>query len=90
MIMEQQYCQSCGMPMNTAEAIYGTNSDGSNNNEYCKYCFDNGEFTSNMTMEEMIDLCAPYVVESNPSMSEDDARKMMNDFYPTLVRWKKQ
>jgi hypothetical protein len=88
MIMEEQYCQSCGMPMGVTNDMYGTNSDGSKNNDYCKYCFDNGGFTSSTTMEEMIDFCVPHVVSANPDMSEDDARKMMNNFFPNLKRWK--
>jgi len=87
--MEQIYCQSCGMPMGTTDEMYGTNSDGSKNKDYCKYCFDNGEYTSNATMEEMVDFCTPHVISANPSMSEDDARKMMQSFLPTLKRWKK-
>jgi len=86
--MEQIYCQSCGMPMGTTDEMYGSNSDGGKNNDYCNYCFDNGEFKANMTMEEMINLCVPHVVSANPNMNEDGARKMMNDFFPTLKRWK--
>jgi hypothetical protein len=87
--MEQMYCQSCGMPMSANDGMYGTNSDGSENNEYCKYCFDKGAFTSNPTMEEMIDFCVPHMVSFNKGMSEDDARKMMLGFFPTLKRWRK-
>lgn len=43
-------CQSCGTPIK----INGTNSDMSENQDYCRYCFENGQFTSNATMEEMI------------------------------------
>lgn len=35
--MEQQFCQSCGMPMGTVD-LYGTETDGSKNADYCKYC----------------------------------------------------
>lgn len=43
-------CQSYGTPIK----INGTNSDGSENQDCCRYCFENGQFTSNATMEEMI------------------------------------
>lgn len=82
------YCQSCGMPMGNAE-LYGKNSDGSRNDDYCVYCYDKGSFTADCTMEEMIDFCVPHMIENNKNMSEEDARKIMNGFFPTLKRWKK-
>ncbi|MCL1941403.1 MAG: zinc ribbon domain-containing protein [Synergistaceae bacterium] len=87
--MEQNYCQSCGMPMAAGDDMYGTNSDGGKNSDYCKYCYDNGAFTTNSTMEEMIDICVPHMLSAHPDMSEGDARKMMLGFFPTLKRWKK-
>lgn len=32
--MEAKLCQSCGMPLSSAEVL-GTNADGSLNEEYC-------------------------------------------------------
>lgn len=47
------FCNSCGRPI--VKADYGTNADGSLNDEYCKDCFQNGEFTEpDITLEEMI------------------------------------
>ena len=40
--MEQKFCQSCGMPMTTE--IYGTNADGTLNEDYCMYCYKDGAF----------------------------------------------
>lgn len=86
--MEQKFCQCCGMPMDT-EALYGTETDGSKNADYCKYCYENGAFTFNGSMEEMIEICVPHMVESNPEMTADRARTMMREFFPMLKRWKK-
>ncbi|MBU4293030.1 MAG: zinc ribbon domain-containing protein [Actinobacteria bacterium] len=33
------FCQSCSMPMMKPED-FGTNADGSKNEEYCTYCFN--------------------------------------------------
>ena len=41
--MNQKFCQCCGMPMGDTNELYGTNADGSKNEEYCKYCFENGK-----------------------------------------------
>ena len=57
---------------------YGTEKDGSKSKDYCKYCYQNGEFTSDVTLEEMIDFCVPKTAEAT-GMSEEEARKMLND-----------
>jgi len=87
--MEERYCQSCAMPMGTTDEMYGTNSDGSKSEDYCKYCFEKGAFTADCTMYGMIDFCVPHMMSANTGMSEDDARKIMNQFFPTLKRWQK-
>lgn len=86
--MEEKYCQCCGMPMGSGEELYGTNADGSKSTDYCKYCYDAGAFTSDCTMEEMIAFCVPIMAKGNEGMSEEQARKMMQEFFPTLKRWK--
>lgn len=86
--MEEKYCQSCGMPMGNTDEHYGTEADGSKNGDYCKYCYDKGAFLGDCSMEEMINFCIPHMVEANAGMSEEQARKMMREFFPTLKRWK--
>ena len=34
---------------------FGTNSDGNKNNEYCKFCFQNGKFTDEGISFEPVD-----------------------------------
>lgn len=85
-----KYCQSCGMPLEENSNFYGTNADGSKNKDYCSYCFENGKFTaSNITMEDMIEMCAPHMVKNIEGFTEDKAKKMMREFFPMLKRWKK-
>jgi hypothetical protein len=85
---KEKHCQSCGMPM-CGDAVYGTNADGSKSEDYCEHCFKDGEFIGeDCTMDEMIELCVPHVVEANSCMSEEEARKMMQEFFPTLKRWR--
>ena len=86
--MKQKFCQCCGMPMGGGGDAYGTNADGSRNEDYCRYCFENGAFTFQGTMEEMIEICVPHMAAANPDMSEEEARKAMEEWFPTLKRWK--
>lgn len=83
------FCQSCGMPMGDNNELYGHNSDGSKSSDYCQYCYDHGAFLKEETMQEMVESCIPHVIEANPDMTPEAARKMMNDFFPTLKRWSK-
>jgi hypothetical protein len=86
MMDNQNYCQSCGMPM--TDELYGNNKDGSKSEDYCKYCYEDGEFTQDFTMEEMIEFCIPLTVE-NTDMDEQSVTVMLNKFIPQLKRWKK-
>ena len=36
---DMNFCQSCAMPM--ADGDYGTEKDGSESHDYCKYCYQN-------------------------------------------------
>ena len=39
-------------------------------------------------MEEMIEGCVPNMAAANLNMSEEEARKAMLAWFPTLKRWK--
>lgn len=87
-VKSMKFCQSCGMPM-TPGAEYGTEADGGKSSSYCSYCYHDGKFTSEMTMEEMIDFCVQPMTENNPGMTAQQAKERMLSFFPLLERWKK-
>lgn len=91
-VMEQykdmKFCQSCGMPLGPGSPR-GTEADGSASEDYCSYCYKDGKFAGEMTMEEMIDFCAPMMAQANPGMTEDQAKAQMHQFFPMLKRWKR-
>lgn len=88
---EMKFCQSCGMPLNDENR--GTNADGSKNEDYCMYCYQNGKFTNDCTMDEMIEFCAQFVDEVNKNMpkpmTKEEYKDMMRQYFPMLKRWKK-
>ena len=71
------------------ESCRVTERDGTPSPHYCKYCYQNGAFTGDMTMEQMIDFCVPMTVQANPGMTEEQARAQMRRFFPMLLRWRK-
>lgn len=86
--MNEKYCQSCGMPLGEDVSAYATEKDGSRNEDYCSYCYKDGAYTMDCTMDEMIEFCVPHMAEGNPEMTENKAREMMQKFFPTLKRWR--
>ena len=74
-------CQSCGMPL-TPEQM-GQGPDGTLNQHYCKWCWDNGDFLRDCTLEEMVEQCLPHM----PGDPEAN-RTYMTELLPTLDRWK--
>ena len=78
-------CQCCGMPMED-DAIIGHNSDGTLNEDYCKWCYADGTYTYS-DMDELIDVCVKNMVNDN--FSEAQARTYMKELLPKLDYWKR-
>ena len=77
-------CQSCGMPL--SDDFLARKGDGSFNEKYCKWCWADGEFLQDCTMEEMVEHCIPHMPlgQTNP----EACRTYMRSLLPTLERWK--
>jgi hypothetical protein len=86
--MEEKLCQSCGKPMGLTDELFGTETDGQKSKEYCNDCYRDGAFTSHISKERMIEISIPYLLKEKPGISEAEARKEMEAFFPTLKRWK--
>ena len=86
-----KFCQSCGMPL--TDEVLGTNADGSKNEEYCMYCYKDGKFTQEYTMDEMIEHCAQFVGDFNEGsgmqLTKEEAIGQMKMYFPHLKRWRK-
>ena len=88
-----QFCQSCGTPLTKNEDC-GTNADGSINFDYCKYCYADGHFLQDCTMDEMIEHCAQFVNEVNKGLPQPITKEeyigQMKMYFPQLKRWRKE
>ena len=84
--MELTICQSCSMPLEKDEDHW-TNANGSKNEMYCVYCFQDWEFTHNMTLEETIADSVNYAEMTG--MTKEEALEYAREVLPTLQRWKK-
>ena len=73
------------MPLHNPK-IWGTGTDGMPIEDYCIYCYKDGGFTSDVTMDEMMRLCANYVDDKK----RDYYIASMRTLYPHLKRWAKK
>ncbi len=81
--MEQKFCQSCGMPL--TEDVLGTNADGSKNEDYCMYCYKDGKFLQDCTMEEMIEHCAQFVGAVNEGLEKPITNGRSSESHPSSL-----
>lgn len=78
-------CQSCGMHIDNSNQR-GTNEDKTLNEDYCTYCYQNGTFLYDDTMEQKVEKCIRFHIDENTN--ENAARKKLLNYFPTLKRWK--
>lgn len=78
-------CQCCGMPLED-ESIISRNSDGTPNEEYCKWCYADGTYTYS-SMDDLINVCVSHMTGEN--FTEEQARAYMQQLLPTLDYWKR-
>ena len=82
-----KFCQSCGMPLASHEA-YGTLGSGEKSGDYCAHCYQDGAFTWDCTMDEMIEFCLRFELQRTPSLDKAAARARMRQQFLTLKRWR--
>ena len=80
----QLICQCCGMPLD--DSIIGTDKDGALNEDYCKWCYADGQYTYS-DMDELIEVCVRHM--TNESFSEEQARAYLKQALPKLDYWKR-
>lgn len=74
------------MPM-TQPGEFGTNADGNQNQEYCRYCFQDGQFTwPDATREDFTEKLVGMA--DKMGMTAEQASAMAQSVLPTLKRWK--
>ena len=81
----QLICQCCGMPLE--DSIIGRNVDGTLNEEYCQWCYADGNFTYS-DMDDLIEVCVGTM--TNENFSEEQVRDYMKLMLPELDYWKRK
>ncbi len=77
-------CQCCGMPLE--DASVSREKDGSYNEDYCKWCYADGEYMYS-SMDDLIDVCVKNMV--TPEHPEAEVREYLKGMLPKLDYWKR-
>lgn len=81
----QLVCQCCGMPLNE-DGMISRESDGSFNEDYCKWCYADGKFVYE-SKDSLLDYLVVHM--PNPDHLADDERRVQFDGYISqLKHWK--
>ena len=81
----QLICQCCGMPLE--DASISKETDGFFNEEYCKWCYADGEYMYH-NMDDLIETCVSHM--ANEYFTSEQARAYMRELLPKLNYWKNQ
>ena len=80
----QLICQCCGMPLEDTDI--SKESDGFFNEEYCKWCYADGEYMYH-DMDDLIDVCVSHM--ANEQFTPEQVREYMKGMLPKLDYWKR-
>ena len=72
-------CQCCGMELD--DSIMSREKDGTINQDYCQWCYTDGNFTYSKK-EDLIDFCVEHL--SSENWSKESIREYMTSLLPTL------
>lgn len=78
-------CQCCGMPLD--ESSLSRETDGSFNEEYCKWCYTDGKFVYD-SLEELTDFLVGHM--ANENWPPEQARAYFKAQLPELKYWKQK
>ena len=78
-------CQCCGMPLD--DGTISKEPDGTFNEDYCKWCYMDGEFVYK-NLDELIDFLVGHM--SSESFPPEQARAYFKEQLPKLKYWSKE
>lgn len=79
----QLVCQCCGMPLD--DSTLSREPSGEFNEDYCKWCYTDGEFKYS-SKEQLIDFCVAHM--ASEQWPAEQVRAHMEAVVPHLKHWK--
>lgn len=81
----QLICQCCGMPLD--DSTVSREPDGTFNEEYCKWCYTEGQFVYT-NLQQLTDFLVEHM--SSPQFPPEQARAYFEENLPRLNHWKSE
>ena len=78
-------CQCCGMPLE--DSLLSREPDGSFNEDYCKWCYADGQFAY-QDLQTLTDFLVEHM--ANENWSAEQARAYFEAQLPQLQHWRKK
>jgi hypothetical protein len=85
MSLDEQRCQSCGAILRS-DSDCGTNTDRTLNHEYCHYCFLDGTYQDDCSLDTMLSI-AEQVIGDVERLPAGEAAARARRIVPQLARW---
>lgn len=82
---QQLICQCCGMPLE--DSLLSREPDGSFNEDYCKWCYADGQFAY-QDLQTLTDFLVEHM--SNENWSAEQARAYFEAQLPQLQHWREK
>ncbi len=81
----QLICQCCGMPL-SEDSLISREPDGSYNEDYCKWCYADGNFAYK-SKDSLLDFLISHM--PNPdNLAEEERRNQFDSYLLQLKHWK--
>ena len=81
----QLFCQCCGMPL-SEDSMLSKENDGQFNEDYCKWCYADGQFTYK-SKESLLDFLVAHM--PNPENQPESERRALYDSHLSqLKHWR--
>lgn len=85
--MELNFYKSFTLPF--AKKLFGSKANSSLNKDYCIYCFKDGAFSANCSMDETLPSCAPFIdkvhVHLPKPMTRKEFKQMLRRDFPNFT-----
>lgn len=82
----EDLCQCCGTPFSVPNMPRGTEADGTESADYCKWCYEDGRLKA-AELDDFIEETAPYFMQAT-GCEKDEAISFLGALLPSLKRWK--
>lgn len=80
--LQKMICQCCGIPLD--DSTISKAPDGTFNEEYCKWCYTNGDFVYK-DIDDLINFLTEHM--SNENFPKEQARAYFEKEIPKLKHW---